>query len=48
MSENTPIVFADSKKRLSLCMQYLEGYKIEILDGQVKKELDKFIKLENK
>ena len=35
-----PILFANGKKRLSLCMQYLEGYDVNIKDGKVKRKLD--------
>ena len=40
--EGKPIVFANSKARLSKCMAYIEGYGDAIEDGKIKRKLDVF------
>lgn len=38
---NIPIMFANGRKRLNLCIQYLEGYPTEIGDKSIERLLDK-------
>lgn len=42
MKDGEPIIFANGRKRLSVCMQYLEGYDVDIQDKAVKRELDRY------
>lgn len=39
--DGQPILFANGKKRLGLCMTYLEGYDVEIGDRKVERLLKK-------
>ena len=38
--DDIPIMFANGKKRLSLCIQYLEGYPTEIGDKSIERVLN--------
>lgn len=44
MKDDTPIVFTRGHRLASECLLYIEGYDVEILDGRVKKELDRYRK----
>lgn len=41
MFNGKPVMFANSQRRLSLCIQYIEGYDTQLLDGKIKRILDK-------
>lgn len=39
MKDGEPIMFANGKERLNLCMQYLEGYEVDLKDEKIKRVL---------
>lgn len=42
MIEGRPVCITQGEKRVSECIQYLNGYNADINDGKIKKILDKY------